>query len=755
VLWTFDGQPVGPSSVGWRLDGVAWPDDPGTFRSGPVHGLMRVTERWRSGDPLADVLQGTEPAIVVGDVVPCPRPTGEPVESIGVWRKDQPLTFSHAALPTAGSALAEIAELLADGTSLADVAARWVDDGWDGKLGRVPLDCDGRILRSPAGDDAEPAPDGEPDERELVDRAWAKAGFKPSELEDSLLLRVDGGLAALRLFLLVPRKLIEQGALVARFRDAKGNDLGERRIDGSDLVSAGRPIPARWTDPGGPWADPVERAGRIAARVDAQDQGLLAVLVETDLPGSVAEVELGWDRRMLEQMDQTAAAFWLVAAEGLVETERHRYDWDTTVLDQERSVIETVLTQDPDDHALLVPDTAYTVRVRWQGQSVEQNDRPAATHPDDYGPERVQEFRFDADGQAEAPTDLAPWILASAPSMNETGVLCREPVRIALATQNVAALFDAYGEELRVLVRSASGRHPEPPGGGAAGAPVVIPVGVGGIVKASSPALAVLTPFEEAVGTVIGTLPCFDHVGSRVQHHVLEIAYAFDPLTDYLIDVVAVPTGSPASAAGRRLHRVGFTTSRFATVAELADLSRLTEIEHRLCPTPAALASLPAAPKGDQLDSAFAAAGLGAPQVPRYPRVQVLWSSDPVPQPVAVVVEGSESMWRSRPIPTQVPGPVDASDPGHKWWAAVRRDWLSLADSVAPVAAGDPPRAGVTRIVAGPGGTRAVVLLAAGARGSEVRLDLVVAGDPLAGTAEQRAEAVRLALLRAPWEVDD
>jgi hypothetical protein len=485
------------------------------------------------------------------------------------------------------------------------------------------------------------------------------------------------------------------------------------------------------------------------------ERTLLAVLVTADLPADVAEVELGWDRRRLRELEQVASAFWLVAAEGLSTAERHRYDWDETTLDRERSALETVLTQDPDDHALLVPGTAYTVTVRWQGQSEDQADRPAATHPEDWGAEQVQSFRFDADGASEAPTDLAPWILASAPSMDETGVLCREPVRIALATQNVAALFDAYGEELRVVVRAASGHHPEPPGGGAPGAAVTVPIGLGGLVKPSSPALAVLTPFEQAIGELVDELGCFPVVGSRFQHHILEIPYAFEPLTDYLIDVVAVPTGAPASATGRRVHRIGFTTSRFGTVGELADLTRLADVEHRLCPAPAALAALPAAPKGDQLDGAFQAAGLGAPQVPRYPRVQVLWSSDPVPQPVAVIVEGSESLWRDRPMPVQVPGPPDASDPAHVWWAAVRGDWLSLAASTAPAGAGEPPRAPITRIVAGPGGTRAVVLLGAGSRGAEVRLDLVVAGDALAGTTEQRAEAVRLLLARAPWEVDD
>ena len=173
-------------------------------------------------------------------------------------------------------------------------------------------------------------------------------------------------------------------------------------------------------------------------------------------------------------------------------------------------------------------------------------------------------------------------------------------------------------------------------------------------------------------------------------------------------------------------------------------------------PNPAALTALPAAPTGDVLDAAYEAAGLTVPTVPRYPAVQVLWSGEDMPQPVAVVVESSESMSRLRPMPTSVSGPPDPSaGPGHKWWAAVDRQWLSLQASTTAPAAGDPPRAVVTRTVLGPGATRALVLLAPGSRGSELRLDLVVTADDLAGVPEKRAEALRVTFDRAPWEVED
>ena len=119
------------------------------------------------------------------------------------------------------------------------------------------------------------------------------------------------------------------------------------------------------------------------------------------------------------------------------------------------------------------------------------------------------------------------------------------------------------------------------------------------------------------------------------------------------------------------------------------------------------------------------------------------------------VVECSEALWRSRMVPTEVFAPPDASDPTHKWWAARPANWLRLDASSTPPSVGDLPRAAITRIVQGPGNTRAVVLLGPSARGCEARLDLVTAADALAQTAEQRTTAVHVSLVRAPWEVED
>lgn len=750
VLWTFNEQPVGPSAMGWKLTGIPWPDVADSYRSSPVDARMDVRERWRTGVPLADQLQGTDPAIIVGDAVPCPTGRLREIDSLKLWQTGQPLTFSRATMPRGGAGMQAAAELLANGASLLDVNANWSDSSWDSELSRQALRCQGRILRSPIDDSGEPAPDGLEDDRQFVKETWEKVGFKPSALADSVIVRVDGGLFAVRVLLLVPKQFSEK-YLVLRYRDGEGRVLGDYRTNGNDMVRAGHPIPATWTDPSGPWANPVERAGRMAGRVAALESSLMPLLVTLDLPRETVEIEIGWDRELSTRI--LMPAFWVVAMEGRVASEAWRHDWDVTTVQSDQDALVTAVTQDPDDHALLVPGETYTVRVTWQGESVQQDARPAANAPEHWGGVQTQEFRFVADPPSEAPRDLAPWVLASAPSMGETGVLCKEPIRLALSTQKVAALFDAYGEELRVRVRSASGRHPEPPGGGAAGAPFTIPLELGEFVKAAPDTLRVMTPWQQAVTELLNELPCTDGSGSTTHHTVIELPYDLEPLTDYLVDVLAVPKGAAHNANGRRVHRVNFTTSRFDTVADLASLVRLSGIEHRLVPTPAPLLALGERPNGDQLDVAFQQAGLGVPEVPRYPRVQVLWSGDAVPQPVAVVIESSEALWRERPMPTVVNGPVDAADPSHQWWAAVVRDWLSV--SVRVQAAGDPPQATVTRLVHGPGHTRAVAILTPGACGMELGLDLVLTADDLAGTAERRAESVRVAFVRAPWEVED
>ena len=760
VLWTFDEQALGPSAPGWTLTGVPWPDADGTQRSVPAELDVHVSEPWRTGDALADLLQGASPAVVVGDVVRCVQQgpaVGSHASSVGPQvagtAAGAAAGTSSGSLPLDGTSAQDVADLVAAGASLDDLPVAWSSAASAGATtGDV---CLGRILRSPAGDEPEPAPHGTDAQREVVKRAWDERGFRPADLADAVVLRADGGFATLDALLLVPRKAIERG-LVVHFRDAEGRLLDEYPVTGSDLVSGSHTVPTTWTDASGPWFDPVMRAAQIGARVVGQ--GLAYVLLSPKVPDGTVVVEIGWDRT---RDDLVGQPFWVVAFAATTAAEQHRQDWDTTTVQEDKSAVTNAVEQDPDDHALLVPGQAYTVHVEWEAQSATQENQPSAAAPAAYHAGDPQDFHFVADGADRAPQHLEPWLLSTAPAVGEVGFLLDEPLQVALATQKVAQLFEAYGKEVRIVVRSASGRHPVPPGGDAPGVPVTVPLEIGAIddpdavVRPVTDELQVMTPWQQTVTGLLDDLPCTDSTGSRTYHSVITLDYPLEPLTDYILDVYAVPTGAPADASSvPPLYRVQFTTSRFASVADLARLVLTAPVQDALVPTPAALAALTARPTGAQLDAAFQAAGLPVPQVPRYPSITVLWSPDPVPQPVAVVVEGGETFWRSRPVPTFVTGLV-VDDPTQGWWVAQDTDWLSLKVSASAPGAGDAPRAPVTRLVRAPGDTRAVVLLGPSARGTELVLDLVRAADPLSGAAGSTATTVRAALVRAPWEMED
>jgi hypothetical protein len=759
LLWTFDGKPAGPSPFGWDLTGIPWPDPPGTIRTTPAAAHVAVRELWRI-DPVTDRMQGTEPAVVIGDAVPCYEGRSAPGDApLQFWRSGQPLVFSNQALPRHGPVFTELTERIANGGLLRDALAVHQESTWDPAIGdprrRGRYHCQGRILRSPEHDQPEPAPRGTPLDRQGVKEVWNAVGFEPDRLADAVGLAVeDDALAALTVLLLVPEKGFS-GGLVLSFRDTGGSEVGEVRVTTDYLVGATNPLPTEWTDPARPWADPVDRAGRIAARVVATSgEGLYAALVTLhELPGGVARVIIGWDRNRADRDD--FPAFYLVAAEGLLDSELRRYDWDTTSIESDREALSNALTQAADDHALLVPGETYTLAVTWKAASADQEAQPAAGATPAWGTDETQSFQFRAAGQS--PTDLSPWILATTPGMDDVGVFCREKVRIGLAAQKVAALFDAYGKELRVIVRAASGHHPEPPGGGDIAAGFTIPVAAVAPFGSLAQTFGVTTPWQQAVAEMLAETGqrCVASSNTSTDTYTVTLDYDFQPLTDYLIDIHAVAKGAPSGATGGLVYRIGFTTSRFADMADLARYIAPAPVEHRVVANPAALSALPDRPTGAQLDEAFQAAGLGVPLVPSFPRVEALWTADATPQPFAVVLESSEPLWRSRVVPTVVAAPPDSPDPTHTYWAARPADWLNVVASAAPVAASDPPRAGIARIVRGPGGTRAVAILAAGSRGAEARLDLQRAADQLAQTPQAAVTATRVSLLRAPWEVED
>ena len=747
-LWTFLGEPLGPDVDGWRLDPVLWPDPPGLLRTTPGGRRLRVTEPWRTGDPVADPLQGTTPAEVVGDAVGCPVKDTSAEDPFSTWTQGNG-TLDPTSWAGAGAATyTELTALLAAGSSLGDVTARWLATTPDPEVARLE-GCEGRILAAPLHSREEPAPFGTPADREVVDEARAEAGWKPDPLADAVSLSLDDGLARFTALLLVPRERSRR--LLAEIRSATGDVLDRREVDHTHVVGPAHPLPERWVRPDRPWAAPVELAGRVAAKISAglQDRPWLVLLTWEDLPKEATTVVVGWAEEGGRQ--SRPQRFWVVAASGLSRAEVIRHEIDETVTTRDRDALSTGLTEDPTNHALLVPGTSYEVTVSWTWD-VEDGD-VAPTRDPVFANARTQTFRFATEGTDHVPGDLGPWLLDTNPGMGDAGVFCHEPLRVALATQNVLRLFDAYDHRLEVTVLSASGKHPSPPGGGLPGAPLVLPLFADG--TAGSPLQVVtnslvLTPWDQAVVELASDLPCVDTSGFSRDIETLVLAYDLEPLTDYILDIHAVPNGA---GSRKRVHRANFTTSRFGDLAHLASWVAPAPVEHRVVRAAAPLAGLAVRPTGAQWDQAVQDAGLPVPGVPAAPAVQVWWSADPVPQPVAVVVECSEQLVRERIMPQKVSGPPDATDATHTWWAARPRTWLTLRAAAAPP---DPAGAAATAgdPVVGPGGTRVMVRLAAGQRGKRLTLELVQAADELAGDPGTSVTVVDVTFTSAPWEVE-
>ena len=153
------------------------------------------------------------------------------------------------------------------------------------------------------------------------------------------------------------------------------------------------------------------------------------------------------------------------------------------------------------------------------------------------------------------------------------------------------------------------------------------------------------------------------------------------------------------------------------------------------------------APMGQELDEAFARAGLDVDGAPRTPKVTVLW--EPAPggsRPTAILVDADEPLSRARLYPESVPDPDGL--PGTRRWKLVEKEWLGFqpAAASAGLIEGEP--------VIAPGGQRALILLRPGALGSRIQLELVRSpySEPYLAVAEERRIVVDLQLSQPPWE---
>lgn len=772
VLWTFRFEPLGPSATGWMLEGIAWPDPPGSRRSSPADTTLDVRETWRTGIASVDTARGVMPAIVIGGAIPCRRVT-RGVEALSgtvriggrgpvtnvladggragfalsaadpVLRRlvtsdtVKPFRVSDALLAKARAATGDAAAPPRDRATVLSALARGeavTRADVLAALSPVPTEpardrrgCEARVLQGPLLDDGTLVRYGDPGKADAVRKALETADVRHEPLDNVVRLET-GGFRLCRLLMFVTP--LETGTVVVRVLAANGTELARQAVSFADRTPP-KPLPPSWTDASGPWAGDVADVMTFMAAQQKLGR-YFAALVELPDHKDAARVEIGLQRRGDANQGLLVPCF-LGAVEVLRMSEFVRHDFDDTTIKVEQKFVTDALSAGSATHALLHPSALYRLSLEWSGKRASSGTTGGDT----------QHFWFRTDDKP--PARLDPFLLMTSPGERESHVFRARAIDLVFNTTGIAQLWGVYGTTLKVRIQAASGKHPP---GQTPGALSQFTLDKEVFAPAGN---HVLSPFEEALVQVVSALPCIPVDGSRERQSIVTIKVPLHAYTDYLFDVVAVGANEAVTADTDFVFRRRFSTGAFETLADLAASVGAVAVAHKALPAGSAATHLAVfasrSPQGEELDAALRACGVDVDGAPRDPRTVVFWESVAgVIQPVAVLIDAQEPLWRRRAYPEQVADPDGL--PGTKRWTLVDKAWLELV-----------PAAGTEALIVGkpaeaPGGQRALVLLAPGARGKRVQLDLRQCPfpEPYLNVPEERRMVFDAILARAPWE---
>jgi hypothetical protein len=598
------------------------------------------------------------------------------------------------------------------------------------------------VLESPIFDDGRLIVFGNAkrDTQRVAD-ALKRAGVTHGPLNDVVVLNTGTFLDA-PVLLVVRRQFFEASQMVVRTLAHDGSELSRVIVTAADRLAT-KPLPAHWTDPSGPWARDVQDV--LGWTQDPRAGGYEPAWVLAKGGSKSDRIEIGILDRATSDADRAKLAaamgvippYFLGGFDALMQSEVIRADSEQTEITNERKVLTQILGPGATDDAYLVPGQLYKVTATWTGQR--QSDSASGG--------KTQTFWFATDNIP--PPHLDPWVLLTTPADQEAHAFRLDPVQIVFNTHNVGRLFSAYGKELRVRFTASSASHPP----STPAVPNPFPL-VQAVLKPAG--AAILSPWEDALqGVAQAGLPCIPVDINRDRPSSTSIPILLDPYTDYYLDVIAVDLAAPDSADGPRIYRRGFSTGSYDTLQHFASDMQSVKVTHRAMDAGKVdgIRTFFAGrrPQGAGLDEQLRQAGLEAPDKAPGARIMVLWeqAGGGTPQPVGVLVDAPEPLWRSRPHPQKITdqsGPSDAER-----WVMGSRDWLEMqtgATTDAPIAANG--------VIRAPGDERVLVILAAGARGKRITLDLVRTASPPEDTympiVEERHAIVDLTLSAAPWE---
>lgn len=765
VLWTFHDAPLGPSSIGWILNGVAWPDPPNVDRASKPRLRLDVAETWRSGDPWADQLLDIAPARIIGGAVPCPEGCS-PARPLEQNERDQNIAGAlHAlrnALPKVSSP-DQLASLL----GFINPQAQF------GGLVLANRGCHARVLEAPFLR-AKPVEmlGGHP----LGDViAGLLTAARRDDLDDVVAFSTKE-IVQFRALMFVPRLVLAAGALFMRCYDTKGALLETLPIDGgggpSRIVTTRIELPKSWLDPQGPWRCRVEEVLSLLGAPNArQERGALTLLVDTKVKPGTAYVQFGVaDVAKLIERGLSRASYLVGVIEALSAAEVEREDIETQIKTHQQSEVNGALSEMSQPPALLTPATEYKLTVEWDYAVCEAD---GAVADENWKPGIAQAFRFRTDSQPLAPRQLKapgegaaktmpirldPWVLTTAPDEGERFYFHGEPIRIVLSVDYLLTMFAAYGATLEARVRAASFKNADP------GSPnhaktksnlidiftAIDPLDVN--AKPLRGAVA-YTPWEGMIRDVLADQPCINASGVVTRHTIVDLNLLLTPRTDFILDIERVNTPAPpAGQLATPLFRRFFATSRYADAEEMcADVSsaQVTEMPASasdigdLAALVGAATLSPAA-----MDAALRKAGLRPVVDVTDPEVEILWTAEGgALQPRILVLRTPEPLVRMRKELLQY------APPGQP---RLQREVMTLVDKPhlqvipTPGVAGAP----TMQVISQPGLNLVVVVIDAG-RGKPIALSVRRHDNPLLGegSGSSDIQLLNMTLNAAMWEV--
>ncbi|WP_412066278.1 cadherin-like beta sandwich domain-containing protein [Rhizobium sp. SYY.PMSO] len=780
VLFTFHDSALGPSPTGWIVDGIAWPDPPGTTRDTPPRLRLDIAETWRSGDGAADMFMDISPARIIGGPVTCPQGCGGKIPSPIFRPRPRQINtmllsddLATGGLLSTGSHVSIRDSLLT--TSTAEQMGplnSFIAANMKTRLATPKRGCFARVLEAPF---LRVGPKELFNDHPLADvfaSLYGQMEQRPGEFADIVALST-GEIARLRGLLYVPNIVLDKGLMELRCFDRNGNIVA--RIGISDIsrrVSKLNDVPKEWLDPEKPWRCRVlEVLDFLDIPDPRRDRPGSVVLAETDVPKETAYIHFGiHDVELLTEAGIPRPSYLVALIETLATAELVRHDSETLIKNHQQSEINGGLTAMAAPPALLLPDTEYAVRIDWEYATCDANGGGQLDWK-----QRDQTYRFrtdrvplaprvvrppgeDEQGEKTLPSRLDPWVLTTDPDEGENFYFYGSPVRIVLSVDYLLSMFQTYGVALQAKVRASSFRNVSPTSPGFANTIALLNDAVtaavtGGAINAEPlVGSSVLTPWEDMARDVLADKPCVDTLGAVTRHTIVDLNLLLEPVTDYILDVEPVDSPQPEPRQpARPMFRRSFVTSRYANPEEMCasvGQARFTELPAGDISAIEALAGAPAPLSRSQIDDALGTAGLRPVLDVASPEVEVMWSgSGGTQQPRVLVLRTPEPLVRTRKQP------VNIEPPGQP---RLQREVIVMEDRpyLEVVASADVPGSAGLTIISQPG-LNVVIALVAEGRGKPISLSLRRHDSAFLGEVEGTSDIdlFTMTLQAAIWEV--